>query len=361
MGGGGSGPSWLKGTRTVTGTIGSIESGKILIRALDADSGPNSNILCVVDDKTKIHVDKTPLTLADLKEDDPVAVRIKDTKDKGPYAVEIMPHPDVLARKQRGGTSVAPPPATELPKGPATDNAPGAPVRLEAKTLPPASPHDGPVVSRRSDTPGNVTGTAYPELPRGQSGITGTIVALKNDEATVELPTGSRRTVLVTSVTSIVRNDNHDKILERVEVGDRVAITGDSLDTGLYVARQILVNRSEEVAAAPAPPAPPPTSAPAHTPDTAVTLKSDPDTKSLTGTFTGRVESTSTDAMQVRTDDGRVRNVIVTPLTSIKKWNADTPLAGLKKGDEVKIVGDVLDDGGTLAREITVTKTAPSR
>jgi hypothetical protein len=337
--------------RTITGHIGSIDTGKIMVRSLES-----GNVLFTVDEKTKIHVDKTPLTIADLKEDDPVAVRIKDTKNKGPYALEIMAHPDVLARK-RGAPPEAPPSATELPASPPVDKAESSgPAVKVANTPASTAVATGNNVPQRAATPS----TAMPLLPRGQSGITGTIVALKNDEATLQMSGGQQRTVLVTSVTKIHQASSTDKLLDEVRVGDMVAVVGDSLDTGLYVAREIIVNRGA-AGESPAIAAAPQAEAPRATPDTAMAVKSDPDTKSLMGTFTGVIETTASDSLQVRTADGRLRNVVVTPLTAIKKWNADTPLGGLRKGDEIKVVGDLLDDGGTLARELTVTKAASSK
>ncbi len=350
----------MRGRRTITGRIGGIDPGKIMVHTMDPGPGGVADVLFTVDEKTKVHIDKTKLTLADLKEDDAVMVELKEIKGQGLYAMEIVPHPDVLTRKQRGGTPDAPPSATELPASTPVEKpeASGPPVKLGNA---PASAAPSPAVPQAQR--GTSSSLAVPALPRGQSGITGTIVALKGDEATLETPGGQRRTVLVTSVTRIVQGGTTDKLLDEVRVGDRVAIMGDSLDTGLYVAREILVNR------VPAGETPPlgvetpaaPIDSPHPAADTAIAVKSDPETKALTGTFTGIIEATATDSLQVRTADGRLRNVTVTPLTIIKKWNADTPLLGLHKGDEIKVVGDLLDDGGTLARELTVTKAAASK
>jgi hypothetical protein len=349
----------MRPRKTITGHIGGIDPGKIMVRAMDAGPGGVANVLFTVDEKTKVHIDKTKLTLADLKEDDAVMVELKQEKDKSWYATEIVPHPDVLARKQRGGTPEAPPSATELPAAPPEAKAEASGPAVKVSNAAPAPVAAAPHVSSQSATASSVTA---PALPRGQSGITGTIVALKNDEATLQMSNGQRRTVLVTSVTKIHRADSADKLLDEVRVGDAVAVLGDSLDTGLYVAREILVSRvAAPLAQGGVPPVPVETRMPPPPPDTAVAMKSDPDTKALTGTFTGIIESTATDSLQVRTADGRLRNVLVTPLTVVKKWNADTPFAGLKKGDEIKVVGDLLDDGGTLARELTVTKPAPSK
>jgi hypothetical protein len=341
----------MRPRKTITGHIGDIDHGKVMVKTLDA-----GNVLFTVDEKTKIHIDKTKLALADLKEEDAVMVELKQEKDKSWYATEIVPHPDVLACKQRGGTPEAPPAATELPAAPPEAKAEASGPAVKVSNAAPAPVAAAPHVSSQSATASSV---AAPALPRGQSGLTGTIVALKNDEATLQMSNGQRRTVLVTSVTKIHQAESADKLLDEVRVGDAVAVMGDSLDTGLYVAREILVSR---VAAGEVPPVPVETRMPPPPPaDSAVAMKSDPDTKALTGTFTGIIETAATDSLQVRTAEGRLRNVLVTPLTIVKKWNADTPFAGLKKGDEIKVVGDLLDDGGTLARELTVTKPAKSQ
>ena len=89
-------PPWMRGRKTITGHIGDIDGTKVMVKTLDA-----GNVLFTVDDKTKIHIDKTKLALADLKVEDAVMVELKELKDKSQYATEIVPHPDVLARKQR--------------------------------------------------------------------------------------------------------------------------------------------------------------------------------------------------------------------------------------------------------------------
>src|ERR1035438_10289698 len=164
--------------RTITGHIGGIDPGKNMVRLLES-----RNVLFTVDEKTKIHVDKTPLTLADLKEDDAVAVRLKEIKNQGPYALEIMAHPDVLARKQRGGTPDAAPSATELPASLPAEKpeASGPPVKVGSAPAPApsnAAPQRG--VSSSAGSP------SIPSLPRGQSGITGTIVAAAT-ESTLQM------------------------------------------------------------------------------------------------------------------------------------------------------------------------------
>ena len=334
-------PSWLRGTKTITGHIGGIDPGKILVNTLD-DTG---SVLFTVDEKTKVHVEKELLALADLQEGDPVAVKLKEIKGKGPYAVEIMPHPDVLRRKQAGGAKEGPPKATPLPVSP-------LPAEPEAEKPVVAAAPARPSTRATAAAATAAAPLGVPELPRGVKGIQGTIVAMNSDEAQLEMASGEKRKVLVTSVTRIVRAGTRDELMEDVRVGDRVAVMGDSLDSGLYIAREILVNRARDAqprqaaaqTAGPAPISPPPIRA-----------------EALKGDFTGVVESVENEILRLKTPEGRVRPVITTPITKIKKWNADITVLSIRKGDELKVTGDVLEDGSTLAREITVTKPASSR
>ena len=57
----------------------------------------------------------------------------------------------------------------------------------------------------------------------------------------------------------------------------------------------------------------------------------------MKGDFTAIVDSVENDVIHMHQADGRKRNVVVTPITTIKKWNADVPMQGLRKGDELKI------------------------
>jgi hypothetical protein len=340
-------PSWLKGSRTVTGYVGNLEADRILVRTLD-----QGNVLCHIDDKTKVHVDKTPMSIKDLREGDAIAVKIKDVKNLGPYAQEIMPHPDVLYRKEHGDKADPPREATPLPETPLP------PVQRETRmTAPPTAPPTVPPVDARQQPTSHAASSSaaapqtVPALPRGQRGIQGTIVALNESsgEATLQTEAGEKRTVLVTSVTRIIKAGTRDEIMQEVRVGDRVAIMGDSLDSGVYVAREVLVNRAAE-------------SATSAQPQESMSEKPAKAEKSapLSGNFTGIVESVAVDSLKVQAG-GISRIVIVTPITTIKKYNSDTPLAGLRKGDELKITGDVLDSGETMAREITVTKSGTSQ
>jgi len=330
-------PSWLRGTKTITGHIAGIDPGRILVNTFDE----NGSVMFNVDEKTKVHVEKEPLTLADLQGGDPVAVRLKEIKGKGPYAVEIMPHPDVLRRKKNGGGKEAAPKATPLPE---------APERAEARPEPEAekpavavAPAAAAPASGRPSTRAVGAPLGVPELPSGVKGLQGTIVAMNSDEAQLQMASGEKRKVLVTSVTRIVRAGTRDELMEEVRIGDRVAIMGDSLDSGLYIAREILVNRPRD--AEPQRGAAPTTLAPIKT-------------EALKGDFTGVVESIENEVLKLRVPGGQIRPVITTPITKIKKWNADTSVQAIRKGDELKVSGDVLEDGSTLAREITVTKPA---
>ena len=215
-------PSWLRGTKTITGYVAGIDPGKLLVRTLDGRQRPLQDGHA----QTKVHVEKTVMSLDDLKDGDPIAVRLKEVKGQGPYAVEIMPHPDVLRRKEKGPD--APPVATELPPTPLgpepTDADKGTPTLKRAAAAAPA-----PTQADRS--------FAVPILPRGQSGITGTIVALNGDDAQLETTNGEKRAVLVTSVTRIVKNGTRDELMERIQVGDRVRHHGRSLSIAASTSR----------------------------------------------------------------------------------------------------------------------------
>ena len=338
-------PSWLGKGRTVTGLLGDVQKDRILLRSFAEGEG---NVLCKVDEKTKIHIDKTVLSIDDLREGDPVAVKIKDVKKVGAYAEEIIPHPDVLKRKERGGTPEPAPAATELP---ATElpPAPGAPHETRIEAAPAAAAGAAPAATAAAKpSPQALT---IPELPHGQRGLQGTIVALNKDEATLQLENGQKRQVLITSVTRMIRAGTRDQQLEDVRIGDRVAITGDALDTGIFIAREVWVNRAADAAPQVAESVSPATAAAAT-----VAVPAPPEEK-LSGDFTGVLIGVEGETLRVKTEDGHVRKVTATPITIIKKWDTDTPLQGLHAGDTLKISGDVMDDGTTLAHEIKVTPT----
>lgn len=331
-------PAWLRGTQTITGHIVGIDTGKITVNRLDE----NGAVTFSVDEKTKVHVEKNPLRLADLQEGDPVAVKMREIKGKGPYALEIMPHPDVLRRKQNGGSRDGPPMATPLPVSQVEAESEKAAEKTAANAKPPSMAV--PTARQTAAASAAASPLGAPELPAGVAGLQGTIKSINNDEAQLETLNGEKRKVLVTAVTRIVRAGVKDELMDEVRAGDRVAVMGDSVDNGLYIAREILVNRPKDAQAM---------TPPSITGEPALGPIKQPELK---GDFTGTVDSVANEIVKVRVEGGRIRPVITTPITKVRKWNNDASVAAIRVGDEVKVSGDVLEDGGTLAHEITVTK-----
>ncbi len=318
-------PSWLGRGKTVAGNIAGIDPDRILLRTYDL-----GEVLFLVDDKTIVRVDKVRLSLSDLREGDPIAAHIRAIKGKGPYATEILPHPEVRRRKEKGEEPA--PIATPLPVE--TSNEPAAAAKPVAATPAPKVPE-----------------MPIPALPAGQRGITGTVTEVRDDQVTVRTPGGDTRNVVVTGVTRIAKaggRSGPDEILTEVRTGDKVAVMGDTLDNGLMVAHEVLVNRSAAVAAAgPAPPQA--ASQPAER------------EAALTGDFTGVITNIEGENVTVRTPEGKDRQVVVTPVTTVRRWGSTVTIDSVRKGDQVKISGDVLEGGLTLARELNVTKPATSR
>ena len=124
-------PTGLRKKEALTGHIAAIDKDQMLVRSLDF-----GDVLFWVDQRTVVRVDKFRLTLEDLRVGDPVAVRLKKIKKRGPYAKEILPHPDVRERKLRGGT--------EAPELPAVGGH-GGYIPTEGSTLPPGAPPVTPV------------------------------------------------------------------------------------------------------------------------------------------------------------------------------------------------------------------------
>ncbi len=314
-------PEWLGRGKTVTGHVEGIDPDRILLRTLGY-----GNVLFFVDDKTIVRVDKVRLTLTDLKEGDAVAAKLKEIKGKGPYATEIMAHPEVRRRKERGGkeeSAVATPIEGTLPV------VKDEPVRAEPAPAPTA--------------PARVVDLPIPELPANQKGVTGAITEVKGEQAKVQLSSGRVQDVLVTSVTRVARANNVDQVLPELRTGDKVAVIGDTLDSGLLVAREILVNRAVE-AEAEAPERPErPGAAP---------VKSE----ALSGEFSGTITAIEGETLRVRTAAGKEREVLVTPVATVKRWGNDVPFGAVRQGDQVTVTGDVLDTGLTVARSVIVTK-----
>ncbi len=331
-------PPWLGRGRTVTGHIAGIDPDRILVRSFDY-----GNVLFFVDEKTVVRVEKHRLSLSDLQEGDPVAVHLKEIKGKGPYATEILPHPEVWRRKEQGGAQK---PAAESHG----NDDPTLNESVSSAGLPASEKKPAAAAAATSRLPPFGATTAAedlpePALPAGERGFTGTITEVQGDQATVVARNGKSRKVLVTSVTRIVRAGT-DQPLAEVRAGDRVAVVGDTLDTGVVVAREILVNRSAAVAAASA------SAGQGAQPASA---------GELSGDFVGTIVALEADSIRVRMPEGRERVVLVTGVTNFRRWGVDVPFNTLRKGDEVTVSGDVLEGGVTVAREVNVTKPVSSR
>lgn len=326
-------PDWLGRGKVVTGHLEGVDPTRMLMRSLDYGT-----VLFFVDEKTNVHVEKYHLELSDLRAGDAVAVKLKEIKGKGAYAQEIMAHPEVRRRKEKGGAEDKPV-ATAIP-GVGVPEEPVRPVE-PAATLP----------SARVQPAANSITLPIPELPSGQRGVTGTVTVADGEQVKVQLPNNGRiQEVLVTSVTRIAKAARRDDVLDSVQVGDKVAVIGDTLDTGLLVAREILVNRIME--AAPAAPAVAPAARPGPDDPPHVARS-----EQLPSEFTGVISAMDGENMKVRTAAGKIREVLVTPVATIKRWNTDVPVSVLRVGDEVSVKGDVLEGGITVAREVIVTKT----
>ena len=218
-------PSWLGRGKTVTGHLEGVDPERMLMKSLDYGT-----VLFAVDEKTYVHVDKYRLALSDLRAGDAVAVKLKEVKGKGPYALEIMAHPEVRRRKEHPEQEDKPV-ATPIPgQSEEAERAPtaAAPAAIPAARVQPAA--------------SSIT-LPIPALPSGQRGVTGTVTEVSGEQAKVQLPNGRIQEVLVTTVTRIARAARRDDVLDAIRVGDKVAVIGDTLDTGLLVAREILVNQ----------------------------------------------------------------------------------------------------------------------
>lgn len=311
-------PSWLGRGKTITGHIAGVDPDRIMMRSYEF-----GDVLFFVDEKTIVRVDKVRLALSDLREGDPIAAHLKEIKNKGPYATEILPHPEVRRRKEKGEAPPVVATPLDVPSEPVSD----------------AAPKPKAAVPKEEELP-------VPALPAGQKGVTGTVTEVRDDQATVRTPGGASQQVLVTAVTRIAKaggRSGSDQILTEVRAGDKVAVMGDTLDNGLLVAHEILVNRSAAVASAVSQPG---------SPEPAV---------ALSGDFTGVIANIDGDNFTVRTPEGKDRQVLVTPVTIVRRWGTDVTFSSVRKGDQVKVTGDVLEGGITLAREVTVTKSASSR
>jgi hypothetical protein len=321
-------PAGLGRNEAITGHIAAIDKDQIMVKSLD-----HGEVLFWVDERTVVRVDKFRLALSDLRIGDPVAVRLKNIKGRGPYASEILPHPDVRARKERGETGPAPPASTQ----PAI-----APDAVSEVAI--AAPLPARVLEPEPEPP-------LPSLPAGTKGVAGTVIAAAEDTIEVRDTNNQSQKVLVTSVTRI-RAAGSETVLQAVNSGDRVAVIGDRLDDGQWIAREILVNRrattmpAAVTASAPAASSTRPTQGVEVSPDGLAR-------------FSGTVASLGNEEIHVRTASGE-RTVLVTGITEVRRMGVRGTAASLKVGDQVSVVGDPLEGGLISAREVTVTKLAGS-
>lgn len=335
----GSGLPWPQGLgrrETITGHIGAIDKDQIMVRSPDI-----GEVLFWVDDKTVVRVEKFRLALSDLRVGDPVAVKLKKIKGRGPYATEILPHPDVKTRKEKGEERPKPaaaPISTDSAIIPATPaGSAAAAAAAEPATRPPAPP-------------------PFPSLPAGVKGVIGTVASASGDSMELRDQQGQTQKVLLTGVTLIKRAGTEDT-LPSVKTGERVAVAGDLMDSGEWIAREVYVAASasseqpvvltetgstgQRAPAAPASPA-------------GVTVSPDGLAR-----FSGLIVSVGNGEIHVRTPSGE-RTVLVSGITNVKRMGMRRDFAALKQGDQVDVVGDVLEGGSISAREVTVTKLAGS-
>ena len=324
-------PTGLRKKEALTGHIAAIDKDQMLVRSLDF-----GDVLFWVDQRTVVRVDKFRLTLEDLRVGDPVAVRLKKIKKRGPYAKEILPHPDVRERKLRGGT--------EAPELPAVGGHVGY-IPPEGSTL----PTEAPPVTGATGEPASVDpAPSFPTLPAGAPGVVGSVVAVAADSLEVRDTEDQPQKVLLTGIT-LIKRAGSDTILRAVEPGDRVAIVGDRLDTGEWIAREVLVQRSKT----------PETAHREGRPARDAEEDSPGGMARLSGVIVALDATPGNEQIRLRTEKGE-RRVLLTGGTAVRRMGTRSSLIALKVGDEVSVEGDVLQEGLVVAREVTVTKLAGS-
>ncbi len=324
-------PTGLRKKEALTGHIAAIDKDQMLVRSLDF-----GDVLFWVDQRTVVRVDKFRLTLEDLRVGDPVAVRLKKIKKRGPYAKEILPHPDVRERKLRGGT--------EAPELPAVGGH-GGYIPPEGSTL----PTEAPPVTGATGEPASVDpAPSFPTLPAGAPGVVGSVVAVAADSLEVRDTEDQPQKVLLTGIT-LIKRAGSDTILRAVEPGDRVAIVGDRLDTGEWIAREVLVQRSKT----------PETAHREGRPARDAEEDSPGGMARLSGVIVALDATPGNEQIRLRTEKGE-RRVLLTGGTAVRRMGTRSSLIALKVGDEVSVEGDVLQEGLVVAREVTVTKLAGS-
>lgn len=329
-------PEGLGRREAITGHIGGIDKDQIMVRSPDY-----GDVLFWVDDKTVVRVEKYRLSVKDLRVGDPVAVKLKKIKGRGPYAVEILPHPDVKARVLKGeepkkqeaeatAHTVAP---ADSGYSPGLATAPPA-ASAPAPPAPPAEPE-------------------FPSLPTGVNGVIGTVASASNDSLEIRDRGDRTQKVLVTGVT-LIKRAGSETVLPSVKTGDRVAVVGDKLDSGEWIAREVLVAQAPgtEPDAAPGPETP----TASGTTRTAAPREVGPDGLVR---FSGKITSLGNGEIRVQTPRGE-RVVLVTGITDVQRMGMRRDFTALRQGDEVNVVGDVLEGGIISAREVNVTKLAGS-
>jgi hypothetical protein len=335
-------PQGLGRGEAITGHIGAIDKDQIMVKSLDY-----GDVLFWVDDKTVVRVDKFRLALSDLRVGDPVAVRLKKIKGRGPYATEILPHPDVRARKEH--------PETAQPA--AAPAGVTSPDMVAGAALPAASPAGTPAPAAQPAAAPEPE-LPFPDLPPNTKGVVGTVTAASSDSIAVRDASNQTQKVLVTSVTRIHAPGSQTD-LPTANSGDRVAVIGDRLDDGRWIAREILVNRRPSAASSA--PAAPGQAAAASAATSTATQPQKGDGVSPDGLvrFSGAIVSLGDGEIRVKTAAGE-RAVLVTGITEVRRMGVRGNFASLRVGDEVKVAGDPLEGGLISAREVTVTKLAGS-
>jgi len=322
-------PGGLGKKEALTGHIAAIDKDQMLVRSLDYGEA-----LFWVDERTVVRVDNYRLSLTDLRVGDPVAVRLKNIKGRGPYATEILPHPDVRARKERGES---PPPAPAPSSSHGTYIPPDTPARPTPEATPAAAASSEPADD-------------FPALPPGATGVVGTVTTAVGESLELRDAKNQPAKVLITGITRIKRAGT-DSVLPAVQPGDRVAVAGDRLDSGEWIAREIWVQsaRSTAQGARPVP----------GQAERRRAEETEPASRDGLARFSGVIASLGKEEVRIRTATGE-RTVIITGVTEVRRMGVRTNFAALKSGDEVRVVGDLLEGGVVLARELTVTKLAGS-
>ena len=332
-------PTGLRKKEALTGHIAAIDKDQMLVRSLDF-----GDVLFWVDQRTVVRVDKFRLTLEDLRVGDPVAVRLKKIKKRGPYAKEILPHPDVRERKLRGGIE-----ALKLP----TAGGHGDFIPPEGSTLPQGAPPVTVATGATGEPVSADPAPSFPTLPAGAPGVVGSVVAVAADSLEVRDTEDQPQKVLLTGIT-LIKRAGSDTILRAVEPGDRVAIVGDRLDTGEWIAREVLVQRSKTPETAPSE-----TAQQEGRPAREAEEDSPGGMARLSGVIVALDATPGNEQIRLHTEKGE-RRVLLTGGTAVRRMGTRSSLIALKVGDEVRVEGDVLQNGLMVAREVTVTKLAGS-